>query len=44
MGHHHMRRQGLQSTREKPQDTDLEEKSKKMLYFVQPWTLVQQGG
>ena len=28
MGHLHMRRQGLQSTKEKPPDTDLEEKIK----------------
>ena len=30
MGHLHMRRQGLQSTKEKPPDTDLEDKIKKM--------------
>ena len=36
-----MRRQVLQSTREKPTDTDLEDKSKKNVVFVQPWTLAQ---
>ena len=33
MGHLHMRRQGLQSTKEKPPDTDLEEKIKTNVLF-----------
>ena len=33
MGHLYMRRQGLQSTREKPPDTDLEYKSKSNVVF-----------
>ena len=33
MGHLHMKRQGLKSTKEKPPDKDLEEKSKKNEVF-----------
>ena len=41
MGHLHMRRQGLQSTKEKPPDAYLENKIKKMWFFVQLFTLAQ---
>ena len=40
MGHLHTRIKGIQSTKEKPPDTDLEEKIK-MYCFEQVWTLVQ---
>ena len=33
MGHLHIRRQGLKSTREKPVDKDLEDKNKKNVVF-----------
>ena len=33
MGHHHTRIQGPQPTREKPQDKDLEDKSKRNVVF-----------
>ena len=42
MGQPHIRRQVLKSTKEKPQDIDLEYKIRKMQCFVKLWTLVQQ--
>ena len=42
MGHLYTIRKGLQSTREKPSDTDMDEKSKKKC-FVQLWNLLQQS-
>ena len=36
-----MIRKGVQSTKEKPPDTYLEDKSKKMYCFVQLWNLAQ---
>ena len=42
MVHLYMRIEELILTKEKPLDTELEDKSKTMYYFVQLWTLVQQ--